>query len=79
MFPCVMECLLEGIVMEASIVAMVVQDLNSVFCHVLFKGKLGNEHFSLSIVELEVDKSEAAKVVDQDGSTLVALLGEFAF
>ncbi len=49
------------------------------FCRVLFKGKLGDECFVGLVVELEVDELEAAEVVDKDGSTLIALLGEFAF
>ncbi len=31
------------------------------------------------VIELEVDKVEAAEVVDKDGGALVALLGKFAF
>jgi hypothetical protein len=49
------------------------------FCHVLLEGKLGSGCFIGSIVELEVDKFEAAEVVDEDGGAFVALLGEFAF
>ena len=49
------------------------------FCSILFKGKLGGECFSGLVVELEVDKSEAAEVVDKDGGAFVVLLGEFAF
>ncbi len=36
LLPCVVACLLEGIVVEASVVAMVVEDFDSVFCHILF-------------------------------------------
>ncbi len=79
LLPCFVACLSEGIVVKASIVAMVVYNFDSVFCRVLFKGKLGGECFLGLVNELEVDKSEAAEVVDEDGSTLVALLGEFAF
>jgi hypothetical protein len=32
-----------------------------------------------SIVELDVDKPEAAEVVNDEGGAFVALLGEFAF
>ncbi len=49
------------------------------FCHVLLEGKLGGKCFVGSIVELEVDKPEAAEVVNKDGGLSVALLGEFAF
>ncbi len=49
------------------------------FCRVLFKGKLGGVCFIRLVIELEVDKSEAAEVVNKDGGAFVALLGEFAF
>ncbi len=49
------------------------------FCHVLLEGKLGGKCFVRSIVELELDKLEAAEVVNKDGGAFVALLGEFAF
>ncbi len=79
LLPCVMAFLLEGVVMEASVVAMVAQDFDSVFCRILFEGKLGSKCFVRLVVKLEVDKLEAAEVVDKDGSALVVLLGEFAF
>ncbi len=65
--------------MEASVVAMVVKDLDSVFCCILFEGKLGGKCFVGLVVKLEVDKMEVAIVVDKDGGALIALLGEFAF
>ncbi len=49
------------------------------FCSILFKGKLCGECFVGLVVKLEVVKTEAAIVVDKDGGTFVALLGEFAF
>ncbi len=49
------------------------------FCSVLLKGKLGRECFIGLVVELEVEKTEAAEVVDEDGGALIALLGKFAF
>jgi hypothetical protein len=72
-------CLLEGVVVEASIVIMVVKGLDSMFCNVLFEGKLGGECFVGLVDELEVDKTEVAIVVDKVSGTLIALLGEFAF
>ncbi len=53
--PCFMACLLEGVVMEASVVAMVVLDFDSVFCCILLEGELGSKCFVGSIVKLEVD------------------------
>ncbi len=72
LLPCVMACLSEGIVVEAS-------DLDSIFCSVLLKGKLGSKFFVGLVVEMEVDKAEVAEVVDKDSGALVALLGKFAF
>ncbi len=43
LLPCIVACLSEGNVVEASIVTMVVQDLDSVSCCVLFKDKLGGK------------------------------------
>ncbi len=40
---CIMTCLLEGIVVESPIVAVVVKDVHSVFGRVLHKSKLGAE------------------------------------
>jgi hypothetical protein len=79
LLPCVVACLLEGIVVEASVVAVIMEDLDSMFCSILLDGKLGSKHFVGLVVKLEVDKSEAAEVVDKDGGTLIALLGKFAF
>ncbi len=49
------------------------------FYSVLFEGKLGGKCFVGLVIELEVDESEAAEVVNKDGGAFVALLGEFAF
>ncbi len=49
------------------------------FCSALFEGKLGSKCFFGLVVELDIDKSEAAEVVNEDGGAFVALLGEFAF
>ncbi len=49
------------------------------FCSILFEGKLCSKCFVGLVVELEVDKMEAAIVVDEDGGAFIALLGEFAF
>ncbi len=79
LLPCVAACLLEGIVMESIVVAVVVHDFDPVLGRILYKDVLGSKCFVRLVLELEVDKSEAAEVVDEDGSALVALLGEFAF
>ncbi len=49
------------------------------FCSVLFEGKLCGECFVGLVVKLEVDKTEAAIVVNKEGGAFVGLLGEFAF
>ncbi len=54
------------------------EDLDSMLCSLLLKGKLGGESFVGLVVELEVDKSKAAEVVDEDNGALVAILGKFA-
>jgi hypothetical protein len=65
--------------MEAFIVAVIMEDLDSMFCSVLFKGKLSSKCFLGLVVELEVDKAKAAEVIDKDSGALIALLGKFAF
>jgi hypothetical protein len=55
------------------------EDLDSMFCSVLLKGKLGSKCFVGLVVELGVDKAEAAEVVNEDGGALFALLGKFTF
>ncbi len=79
LLPCLMACLLEGVVVKTSVVTMIVYDLDSVFCSVLFEGKLCSNCFVRLVVELEVNETKAAIVVDEDSGAFVALLGEFAF
>ncbi len=79
LLPFIMAYLMDGIVVEASIVTVFVQNFDSVFCRVLFEGKLGGKCFVGLVVELEVDKLEVAEVVNKNCGTFVVLLGEFAF
>ncbi len=66
--PCVLACLSTGIVVEATIVAVIMEDPDSMFCSVLLTGELGSKCFVGLVVKLEVDKAEAAgEVVDEDG------------
>jgi hypothetical protein len=65
--------------MEASIVAVIMEDLDFMFCRVLLEGKLGYKCFIGLVVKLVVDELEVAEVVDKDGGALIALLGKFAF
>ncbi len=65
--------------MEVSVVAVVVQDFDSMFCRILFEGKLGGECFVRHVIELEVDKLEVTEVVNEDSGAFVVLLGELAF
>jgi hypothetical protein len=78
LLPCIMACLSESIVVEMSVVTVVMEDLDSMLCSILLKGKLGSESFVRLVVKLEVDESKVAEVVDKDGGALVALLGKFA-
>ncbi len=79
LLPCIVACLPEGIVMEATVVAVIMEDLDSMFCSILLEGELGSECFVGLVIKLEVDKMEAAEVVDKDGGTLIVLLGKFTF
>jgi hypothetical protein len=79
LLPCIVACLSKSIVVEASIVAVIMEDFGSMFCGVLFKGKLGSKCFVGLVVKLEVDELEVAEVVNKDGGALVARLGKFAF
>ncbi len=79
LLPCLVACLLEGVVMEAAIVAVIMEDLDSMFCSILLKGELGGECFIGLVVELEVGLMEVAEVVNKDSGVLVALLGKYAF
>jgi hypothetical protein len=78
LLPCIVACLSEGVVVETSIVAMVMEDLDSMLCSILLEGKLGGESFVGLVIKLEVDESKAAEVVDKDGGAIVVLLGKFA-
>jgi hypothetical protein len=64
--------------MEASVFAAIMEDLDSMICSVLFKGKLSSKCLIGLVIELKVDKAEAAEVVDKDGGALIVLLGKFA-
>jgi hypothetical protein len=78
LLPCIVACLLEGVVVKTSVVPVVMEDLDSKLCSVLLEGKLGSKSFVGLVIKLEVDKSKVAEVVNEDGGTLVALLGKFA-
>ena len=69
----------EGVVLKAAIVAMVVLYPHAVFSGECLEGAFGPESFLGRIVDLEVDKTQAAKVVHKDGGALVAPLGKFTF
>jgi hypothetical protein len=79
LLPCIVACLSEGIVMEASVVKVLMEDFDSMFCSVLLENELGGKCFFGLVVKLEVDKMEAAIVVDGYGGALILLLGKFAF
>jgi hypothetical protein len=78
LLPCVVAFLLEGVVVKTSIVAVVMEDLDSMLCSILLEGKLGGKSFVRLVVKLEMDKLKAAEVVDKDGGALVVLLDKFA-
>ncbi len=79
LLPCVVACLLERVVVETSIVTVIMDDPDYMFCSILLKGKFGGKCFVGLVVKLEVDKLEAAIVIDKDSGALIVLLGNFAF
>jgi len=70
--------LLEGVVVEAPVVAVVVGDLHIVLGGECLEGAFGSESFRGCIVHLK-DKAQTAEVVGEDGGAPVAPIGEFAF
>ncbi len=46
LLPCIVACLLEGVVVKTSIVTVVMEDLDSMLCSRLLEGKLGNKCLS---------------------------------
>ena len=79
MLACVMACLLEGIVGEAPIVAVVVLHPNTMLGSKGLEGAFGGDGFDQRVIDLGVDVSHAAVVFDEDGSAAISLLGKFAF
>ncbi len=71
--------LFEGVVLEAPIVAVVVEYPHAVLGGKCLEGAFGSKSFRGCIVDLKVDEAQAAEVVDEDGGAPVAPLGEFAF
>jgi hypothetical protein len=71
--------LLEGVVMEAPVVAVVVEYPHAVLGGKCLEGAFGSKSFCGCIVNLEVDEAQAAEVVNEDGGAPVAPLDEFAF
>ncbi len=61
LLPCIVACLLEGVVVKISVVAVVMEDLDSMLCSVLLEGKLGGKSFVGLVFKLEVDESKALK------------------
>ena len=79
MLACVLACLLEGIVGEASIVAVLVLDPNAMLGSKGLESALGGDRFNQRVIDVGVDVSQATVVVDEDSSAAIALLGKFAF
>jgi hypothetical protein len=71
--------LFEGVVLEAPIVAVVVEYPHAVLGGECLKGAFGSKSFRRCIVDLKVDEAQAAEVVEEDGGAPVAPLGKFAF
>jgi len=75
----VMAGLLEGVVVEVPVVAVVVEDLHAVLGGECLEGAFGSESFGGCIVDFEVDEAQTAEVVNKNGGAPVAPPGEFAF
>ncbi len=71
--------LLEGVVRESSVVAVIMQIFYAMFGSKLFERALGPEGLLGGKVEHEMDESEAREVVHKDGGASVSLLGKFPF
>jgi hypothetical protein len=76
---CFVAGLFEGVVLEAPIVAVVVEYPHAVLGGECLEGAFGSKSFRRCIVDLKVDKAQAAEVVDKDGAAHVAPLDKFAF
>ena len=53
LLPCIVACLLEGVVVKTSVFAVVMEDLDSMLCSVLLEGELGGKCFVYLVVKLE--------------------------
>jgi hypothetical protein len=71
--------LLEGVVRESSVVAVIMQNFYAVFGSKLFKRALGLEGLLGGKIEHEMNESEAREVVHKDGGASVSLFGKFSF
>ncbi len=79
LLPCFVAGLLEGVVLEVPIVAVVAEYPHAVLGGECLKGVFGSKSFRRFIIKLKVDKAQAAEVVNEDGGAPVAPLGKFAF
>ncbi len=71
--------LFEGVVLEAAVVAMVVEYPLAVLSGECLNDAFGSESFRGRIVDLKVDEAQVAEVVNKDGGAPVATFGKFAF
>ncbi len=71
--------MLECVVRESSVVAVIMQNFYAVFGSKLFKRTLGLEGLLGGKIEHEMDESEAREVVHKDGGAGVSLFGKFPF
>ncbi len=76
---CFVAGLFEGVVLEAPIVAVVVEYPHAVLGGECLEGAFGSKSFRGCIIDLKVDEAQAAEVVNEDGGAPVVPLGEFAF
>ena len=74
---CFFACLLECVVLESAVVAMLVQNFKTVVSSKLLKGTLGLDCFARLQILHQMNKLQAGVMVNKDGGAVVATIGEF--
>ncbi len=75
----VLALLLEGVVCESSVVAVIMQNFYAVFGSELFERALGLEGLLGGKIKHEMNESEAREVVHKDGAPVYCFLVSFPF
>ncbi len=70
-------CLLEGIVVKLSVVAVIMLDANAMLGSEGLECSLGGNGLDGGVINLEMDESQTRVVVHKDGPAPVAFLGKY--